>query len=166
MNNTRFVGLHDLPGQQNTVGDVLGHLACHIVTLHRIDGGILVSVLLLDLFVVALDQAQNTVIRCIGLTEQAADIPVSNIDLGNLECAMGHDGLFYQILDLLHRGATTHFLTADLDAFGNAADLQRSHADLLVGGLVGLCNSVYDLFNVKNGFRTVTLDNFHSVSPP
>ena len=77
VDNTGIMSIHDVLGQQNTAGDVLGHLACHIVTLHGVDGGVLVGVLLLDFLVVALDEAENPVVRGVGLTQQAAGVAVS-----------------------------------------------------------------------------------------
>ena len=57
------VSLHDVLGQKHTHGEVLGDLAGHVVTLHGVDRGVLVRVLLLDLFVVALDEGEDLVIR-------------------------------------------------------------------------------------------------------
>ena len=63
MDNALIVRIHDLLGQQNAVGNILGHLTCHIVTLHGIDGGVLIGVLLLDFLVVGFNQAQDAVVR-------------------------------------------------------------------------------------------------------
>ena len=57
-----LVGLDHVGRQQHAHGQVLGDLAGHIVALHRVDGGVLVGVLLLDLLVVALDEAEDAVV--------------------------------------------------------------------------------------------------------
>ena len=162
MNDATLMGCHNLSRQQNAVGDILRDFARHIVTLHRIDGGVFVGVLLLDLLVVALNQAEDAVIGGVGLAQQAAGIAIGDIFLGHLESAMGHDGLFHQILNLLHRGAAAHFLAGNLYPLGNAANLQRSQTHLFFHGVVGLCNGSVNFFNVKVGFSTVSLNNLHA----
>ena len=76
---------------------------------------------------------------------------------------MGHDRLFHQILNLLHRGTAAHFLTGNLHALGNALNLQRGHPHRFVSGFIGLGNSHNNFVDVKNDFRAVALDNFHRV---
>ena len=56
VNQALVVGIHDLLRQQNALSQVLGNLAGHVVALNGVDGRVLVRVLLLDLFVIALDQ--------------------------------------------------------------------------------------------------------------
>ena len=102
MDDTGFMGINDLLRQENSAGDVLGDLACHIVSLHGVDRRVLVRVFLLDLLVVALDQAQNAVIGRIGLSDQASDIAVGNILLCDLKRTMCHNGFLHEILYLLH----------------------------------------------------------------
>ena len=164
VDNTCLVSLHHLRGKQNAAGNILGHLASHVVPLHRVDGGILVGVLLLDLFIVALNQTQNPVVGGVGLAHQAAGIAVGNILLGHLERAMRHDGLLHQILNFLDGGAVTHLLAGNPDTFGNPLDLQRCHANLFVNRIVGLGDGHLYLRDVKNDFRAVSLDDFHWVA--
>ena len=161
MDNARLVGRHDLPGQQDPAGNILGDLARHIVPLDGVDGGIFIGVFLLDLLVVALDEAQDSVVRGVGLAGQIPGIPIGNILLGHLKSPVGHDGLFHQVLDLLHGRAPAHFLTGNGDAFGNTTDLNRGQTDLLLYGIVGLGNGLIDLFNIKNDLCAVSFDDFH-----
>ena len=162
MNDATLMGCHNFSRQQNAVGDVLRDFARHIVTLHRIDGGVFVGVLLLDLLVVALNQAEDAVIGGVGLAQQAAGITIGDIFLGHLKGTVGHDGLFHQILNLLHRGAAAHFLAGNLYPLGNAANLQGGQPHLFFHGVVGLCNGSVNFFNVKVGFSTVSLNNLHA----
>ena len=162
MNNTALMGSHDLRGQQNTVGNVLGDLARHIVTLHGVDSGVLIGILLLDLFIVAFDQAENAVVRGIGLAEQTAGIAIGDILLGNFKSAMRHNGFFYQVLNFLHGRAASHFFAGNLHALGNPLNLKRGQADLFIGRRVGLGHGGIDLPNIKVGFSSVSLDNFHA----
>ena len=140
----------------------LADLARHVVPLDGVDGGVLVGVLLLDFLVVALDQAEDAGRPwCWTDAREAAGIAVGDIFLGHLESAVGHDGLFHQILNFLHGRAAAHFLAGDLDALGNSLDLQRGHTYLLVHRIIGLGHGHDDLINVKNDFRTVTFNNLH-----
>ena len=161
MDDARLMGRHDLPGQQNAAGDILGHLACHIVPLDGIDGGVLVCVLLLDLLVVAFDEAQDAVVCGVGLAGQVPGIAVSDILFRHLKSTVGHDGLLHQVLDLFNGRAAAHFLAGNGDALGNAADLNRRQAHFFLNGIVGLGNSLIDFFNIKNDFCAVSLDDLH-----
>ena len=161
VDDARLVGVHNLLGQQNAAGNVLAHLACHIVPLDGVDGRILVGVLLLDFLIVALNQAENPVVGGVGFAHQAAGIAVSNILLGHLKGTVGHDGLFHQILNFLHGGAAPHLLAGNGHALGNAADLQGCHAHLFVHCIVGLLDGNGNFIDVEDGFRAVSFDNFH-----
>ena len=163
VNDAGLMSRYNFRGQQNPAGDVLTDLTGHVVTLNRVDGGVLVGVLLLDFLVVALDQAEDPIVRGVGLPGQGTDVAVGNVFLGNLKGAMGHDGLLHQILNLLHGGAAAHFLAGNLHALGNTLDLQRGHPHGFISGFIGLGDSHDNFFNVKNNFRAVSFDNFHRV---
>ena len=138
VDNTRVVGIHNILGEQDPAGNILGNLTCHVVPLDCINGGVLVGVFLLDFLVVALDQAQDPVVGGVGLTEQAPGVAVGDVGLGDLKSTVRHDSLFYQILDLFHRGTATHFLTADLHALGDPLDLQGRHTHIFFHSFVCL----------------------------
>ena len=57
MNQSLIVGGYNVVGKKNPLGDILAYLTGHVVTLHAVDRGILVGVLLLDFFIVAFNQA-------------------------------------------------------------------------------------------------------------
>ena len=156
-----LVGGDHFLGQQDALGDVLGHLARHVVTLDGVDGGVLVGVLLLDFLVVALDEAEDAVIGGVGLTQQAAGVAVGDVFLGHLVVAVGHDTLFHQVLDLLDGGAAAHLVAGDLDALGDALDLQGGHAVLFFRAGIGLGDGGIYLFSVKNLFCAVSFNDLH-----
>ena len=56
MNETCLVSGNDILIEKESLGDILTYLTGHIVTLNAVDGRILIGVLLLDLFIVALDE--------------------------------------------------------------------------------------------------------------
>ena len=110
MDQTLIMGIHDLLRQQHALGQVLGNLASHIVALNGVDGRVLVGVLLLDLFVIALDQRQNLVIGRVLLALQALNIAIDDVVAGNLVAVETHDLVLDQILDLLDRNGVARVL--------------------------------------------------------
>ena len=86
-----LMGLDDLRGQQHTHGQVLADFAGHVVALHAVDGGVLVGVLLLDLFVVALDERQNLVVGRVLLALQALNIAIDDVMASDLVAVETHD---------------------------------------------------------------------------
>ena len=74
---------------------------------------------------------------------------------------MGHDGLFHQVLDLLHGGAAAHFLAGGLHALGNTVDLQGRHAHLFIHRVVGFRYCHYNFIDVKADLGTVSFDDLH-----
>ena len=110
MDQTLIMGIHDLLRQQHALGQVLGNLASHIVALNGVDGRVLVGVLLLDLFVIALDQRQDLVIGRVLLALQALNIAIDDVVAGNLVAVETHDLVLDQILDLLDRNGVARVL--------------------------------------------------------
>ena len=151
MDNSLIVRLHDVPGQQDAVGDVAADLAGHIVPLGGVDHRVLVGILLLGLLVVALDKTEDLVVRGVGLAHQRAGIAVGNVVLGDLESTMSHDLLLHQILYFLHAGGATQLLTAEHHALCDALDLDGGHADALIHCVIGLADGDDDLGNIKCG---------------
>ena len=106
-----IMGIHDLLGQQHALSQVLGDLAGHVVALNGVDGRVLVGVLLLDLFVIALNQRQDLVIGRVLLALQALNITIDDVVAGNLVAVETHDLVLDQILDLLDRNGVSGILT-------------------------------------------------------
>ena len=158
------VGVHNVLGQQDAVGDVAADLTGHIVALGGIHHRVLVGVLLLGLLVIALDEAEDLVISGVGLAHQGAGVAVGDVVLGHLERAVGHDVVLHHILDLLHRGGAVHLLALQLHGLGDSLDLYRRHAVRLRHGLVGLGDGDNDLGNIETDFSAVSLDDPHGAS--
>ena len=57
MNDSLIVGGHNLRRKQDTLGDVLAHLAGHVVALYAVDRRVLVGIFLLYFLIVALNEA-------------------------------------------------------------------------------------------------------------
>ncbi len=161
MNDALVVCIHDVLGQQNAVGDIPGYLAGHIVALGGVDHGVFIGVFLLGFLVVAFDQAQNLIVRRVGLAYQRAGIPIGDIGFGHLKGAVRHDLLFHHILYFFHAGGTSQLFTGQYNAFGDALNLHGRHAFFFAHRLIGLADGDDDLFNVEGHFRAVAFDDFH-----
>ena len=160
-----LMGLHDILREQDSARDILGDLARHIVALHAVNGGVLIGVFLLGLLVIALDQAEDLVVRRVGAARQRAGVAVLDIALGHLKGALLHDLIFHQILNLLHGGGTSHFQAALLHVGGDGHDLLLAQLAAVLIGIVGLCDRNDDLCDVKYGLRAVSFDNLHGTTP-
>ena len=158
------VGVHDVLGQQDAVGDVAADLAGHIVPLGGVHHRVLVGVLLLGLLVVALDQAEDLVVGGVGLAHQRTGVAVGDVVLGHLKGAVGHDVVLHHVLDLLHGGGAVHLLTLQLHGLRDPLDLHRRHPVHLLHGLVGLGDGDNDLGNIEAHLGAISLDDPHGAS--
>ena len=161
VNDTLFVCLNDILGKEQTRCNVAAYLTCHIVALNAVDSGVFVRVLLLCLFVAALDQAQNLFIGGIGATHKGSGVAVSNILFCYLVSSVCHDLRLDQILDLLHLGGSVHSDTAQLHRLGDAFDLHRCQSCLFFNSFVCLRNGGNDLTDIERNFGAVSLNNLH-----
>ena len=71
-----------------------------------------------------------------------------------------------EVLDLLDRGRAAQTLTGQLHAFGDALDLDRRHARVLLCGGVCLGDGGDDLDDVELDLRAVSLDDPHAAALP
>ena len=160
-----FMRLDDILGQEQTVRQITAHLAGHIVALGGVDDGVLVGILLLGLFVVALDEGENFVVRRVALAHERAVVAISDVALGDLERAVRHDLVLDKVLDLFNRGRAAKALSGELHALGDALDLDGRHASLLIHNVVSLSHCGDDLDDIKFYF-CVALDNSHVFPSP
>jgi hypothetical protein len=65
MDDSLLMSLCYIIGNKETTGDILADFACHIVALYADNGRVLVGILLLYLFVVALDKAEDLLVGSI-----------------------------------------------------------------------------------------------------
>ena len=161
MDDTGLVRLDDLLRQQHPAREVLRYLARHIVALDGVDGGVLVGVFLLDLFVVRLDEGQDLVVRRVRLAHQRACVAVGDVVFCDLIGPVRHDLVLDEVLDLLDTERSVHRLTAELHTLGDAADLHRGQAVCFLDNVIGSCDGGDDLHDIEDGLRAVALDNFH-----
>ena len=164
VDQTLLMGLDDLRVQQQTGGQIFGDLTGHIVALHAVHGGVLIGVLLLDLFILALDQAQNALIGGVGLTLQALDIAVGDIVTGNVVGFDVHELVLHHILNLFHTDGTVQCLTLVSHICRDLGDLILGQTALAADRIAGLGNSGNDLGDIKGDLCTVAFDDLHRLS--
>ena len=156
-----LVGLDDLLRQEDALGDVLGHLARHIVPLDGVDDRVLVGVLLLHLLVIALNEGEDAAVGGVlhpvqGPLEAVADIPLCRLIGAGL-----HDTGLHQLLDLLHRRRAAQRRALGLDSGGDVLDPGGRQFPGAGGGLVGLGDGGKNFGAVELLLRAAPLDNFH-----
>ena len=164
VNQALVVGIHDLLGQQHALRQVLGNLAGHVVALNGVDGRVLVGVLLLDLFVIALNQRQDLVIGRVLLALQALNIAVDDVVASDLVAVETHNLVLDQILDLLDRYGVAGLLTCLGDVLCRidhlAVGKARAFLDLQVCGT----DRIDDLIDVKGNLGAAALDDLHPLA--
>ena len=161
VDDARLVRLHHILRQQQTLGQVLGHLARHIVALDGVDGGVLVGIFLLDLFVVRLDQGEDLIVSGVGLPHQRAGIAVGDVLFGDLIRAVRHDLVLDKVLNFFHAQRAVHRLARQLHTLGDAANLHRRQPVLFLHNVVRLGDGGDDLHQIKRRLRAVSLDDLH-----
>ena len=164
VNNARLVSLHNILGQQNALGDVLRHLAGHIVPLHAVNGGVLVGVFLLDLLVVALNEGEDLVVCGVGLADQGAGVAVAHIAPGHFKGTLCHDLVLHNVLNFLYGQGPVGLYRLEFHILGDLLNLRCGQLLLLTGG-IGLGDGDYDFVQVKIHFAAVSLDDLHTISP-
>ena len=166
MNDAILMCLYNLGRQQHTHGQVLADLAGHIIALNAVDGRVFIGVFLLDFLIVALDEGQNAVVGGVMGTAQALHIAVGDIFAGHLIRFGLHDGVFHQILDLLHVHGVVAALAFLRHIVGNGRDLFLGQA--LVGGnnVVGFGHRCNNFGYIENGLTAVALDDLHELLSP
>ena len=158
------VGLHDLGGQQHALREVLGDLTGHVVALHGVHRGVLVGVLLLDLFVVALDEGEDLVVRGVLLALQTLQVAVDDVVAGHLELVQAHELVLDHVLNFLHRDGVASLLALLRHVLRGELDLAGAQALALLDLGVGTLDGVDDLLDVERDLGTAALDDLHGAS--
>ena len=164
MDQALLMGFDDLRVQQQAGGQVLGDLTGHVVALDTVHGGVLVGVLLLDFFVLALDQAQNALIRSIGLALEALYIAVGDIVAGNVMGTDVHQLVLHHVLDLLHADSAVESVALVGHIRCDLSDLLPGQTAFAAHGIAGLGHCRDDLGDIKGHLCAVALDDLHSFS--
>ena len=152
---------HDIGRQQDALGQILGNLASHVVALNRIDGGVLVGVLLLDLFVVALDERENLVVGSVLGTLETLHIAVDDVAASHLVAVETHNLILDHILNLFDRNGVAGVLAGIGNVLRGIDNLALGQAIGLLDLTVRRSNRAADLLDVKRNFHSAALDDLH-----
>ena len=123
VDNSLLVSLYDVGRKQHSPCEVAAYLACHIVALNAVNGGVFVGIFLLNLLVVALDKRENTVVGGISLADERAVVAVSYVPSGKLERALCHKLILYHILNFLYGYGALYFVALVLNVVRDVEDL-------------------------------------------
>ena len=134
----------------------------HIIALYTVDSRILVGVLLLHFLIAALDQAEDLVIRRIGLAYKRMLIAIGDILSRHLVASGTHDAVLDHVLDLLDIGCAGETLAVILNFALNVLDLAGAQPHLLGDFLIRSLYRGGDLATVENHFLTASLNNLHN----
>ena len=148
VNDPFLIGIDNLLREQKTCRDITAYLSCHVVTLHAVDYRVLVGVLLLDLLIIAFNEAEDPVICCICLSHQRPLVTVSYIAFSYLECTVCHDLVLDHILNLFNRDRPSEFLASVFNIISCFLYLGRRKlmCDIRI---ICLCYSSYDLIYIE-----------------
>ena len=117
VNDAFLVRIDDLLRKQQTGRDVPADFTGHIVSLNAVDYGVLVGVLLLDLLIIALNEAEDPVVGSVCLSDKGSLIAVTDIFLCDLEGTVCHDLVLDHILDFLNRCGSVELVAFVLNVF-------------------------------------------------
>ena len=143
MDKSLLVCLHDILWEKNTLCDILRYLTCHIITLNGIYGRVLITVLLLNFFVIALNKRENLVICSISLSDKRTGVAVSDVSLSYLKCTLSHNLILNDVLNLLYGECSACLCNLKLDKFCNVVNLATGKL-FLFARLIGFRYGYYD----------------------
>ena len=166
VNDPLVMRLNNIRREQKPLADVLGHFARHIVALGGVDHRVLVGVLLFCLFIRALDQAEDLLVRGVGLTDQGAGIAIGDIALCHFIRAMGHELALHHVLNLFHPRRPSQGSTGCRDRVGHGLDGFFRNPLGRVGGKIRLSDGVCDFIFFKLRFGAVSFDDSHNPDTP
>ena len=158
-----IVRFDDLRRQQQPPGDVLGNFPGHVVALDTVDGRILIGIFLLDLLIVALEQAHDLIVGGVCLADQIAHIPVGNVFFGDFEGAGLHDSGLDDILNFLDRQRPIESLADAGNVLANRLYLLCRQCVLEFHCLIGLRHRGQNFGDGEIFLRPASLYDFHAL---
>ncbi len=161
VDNSLFMGFHNLLRKQHAHGKVLAYLSRHIIPLCGIDHGILIGILLVDGLVQMLDQGKDPVVCGVGFAGQLPLIAVAYIFLGDFITAHLHDAGLHHVLYVLHMGDMGHFLDFSFHSIRNRLNLIFVQPVNRLCSHIGSIDGIDDLDRIKLHLFPIPLDNLH-----
>ena len=149
VDKTLIVSSNNILWKELALNEVLRNLTCHVVTLNRNNGRVLVGVLLLDFLVVALNQRQNLVIGGVLVTLLVLNVAVNDVLTSNLKAVKSHELILDKVLDLLDGDGVSSLLALIGNVEGSKLNLTLSQALILRDLCVSLSDCVNNLLYLE-----------------
>ncbi len=159
VNDALFMRADNIFRKEDSLGQILGDLAGHIITLRRIDDRILIGILLLYLFVLLIDERKYPVVRRVRFPGQLSLVAVTDILLRDFVAAHLHDPLLDHVLNVFNVDRVRRLRNFPGDILRDRADLiliQLINAAYL---FIGLSDCVYNLLDVKTDLLAISFNN-------
>ena len=164
MDDARLVRLHDVLRKEQTLSHVLRDGAGHVVALDGVDGRVLVGVLLLRLFVRAVDEREDFAVSRVLAALEVLHETVLDVLLRHGVCAGFLDLSFDKILNLFHAQRAVMRRSKFLDLLGDALNTGLRKLVGVVNRYVGLAYGRRDFRTLKRSFLAAALYDIHSFS--
>ena len=159
MNDSLVVSLYDLLRKKNTHGQVLADLACHVITLGRVNSRVLIGVLLLGILINLVKKSKDAVVCGIGLAGKLSLVAIAHILLCNLITAHLHNAGLYHILNIFHIDSVGGFKGTGGNHISKRSDLVMTQPVKLGNLLIRFFNGVDDLRLIKNNFHAISFND-------
>ena len=101
MDDPCLICLHDILRKEHPLCQVTAYFTCHVIPLHTVDSRVFIGILLFHILIVALDQGEDAVVRCVRSSYKGTFEAVSYISSRQVKSPCCHDLVFYHILYLL-----------------------------------------------------------------
>ena len=160
VDDSLLIRLNNIFRKKKSSREILADLSSHIVTLYAVDRRILVGIFLHNLFVVALDQGQDPVVRRVCFPHQRAVIAVAHIIFCDRKSTDRHQLVLDHILDLFYGHRTSQLIALVLYIIRDIRKLFRCQIGIFCG-VACLLDRIYDLERVKTFLRSVSFDDLH-----
>ena len=95
MNDSLFVCLYDVLRKHQSFCQISADLTCDVISHHRIDGRVLVAVLLQDLLILIIDEGHHLAVCGVAGSLGFPVIPVMGVSLRHMESSCLHDFQFH-----------------------------------------------------------------------
>ena len=159
MDHALLMRLYDIFRKQNSLGQILADLPCHIITLCRVDHRVFIRILLVHFLIHMLDQRKNSIICCIRLTSKFSLITVTHILLCYFVSTHSHNAGLHHILDILHMYCVTHLTNLLCNIVCNGTNLILVHLVNIVNLSIRFINRILDLGKIKIHLFSITFDD-------
>ena len=148
MDDAVAVRLHNVLREKDTLRQVTGYLARHVVAHDRGDLRVLVGVFGISLLVLVSQKRQNLVVRTVRLATELMLVTIGDVVADEICLVLADESVFYQVL---------HFLNVrDVpDARALVLNVERDGLDFLARDSVDRCDTGVGLFQGNFDFATV-----------